>query len=195
MTLVILWVSWCKNKSFWQRFTCNNCNAIRKNISRIYGCINNPVLSELFLSNLFDLCIGHLILIEWDWKCRFEIIWTSTHKSFQSSLVSIIGATLLFWSHSWNNSIWRWFMYKRHSDRCLSRSKVCHSIYSWRLVEKSWWNERHHWEINKVFFVNFYKNYLNDFYDHAKLILRPRVKHSLRTKITVTILSHSPSQI
>ena len=93
MTLVILWVSWCKNKSFWQRFTCNNCNAVCKNISRIYGCINNPVLSELFISNLFDLCIGHLISIERDWKCRFEIIWTSKYKSFQSSLVSIIGAS------------------------------------------------------------------------------------------------------
>ena len=32
-----------------------------------------------------------------------------------------------------------------------------------------------------------YKNYLNDFCDHAKLIHRPRVKHSLRTKITMPI--------
>ena len=23
-SVVILWVSWCKNKSFWQSFTCNN---------------------------------------------------------------------------------------------------------------------------------------------------------------------------
>ena len=25
-SFVILWVSWCKNKSFWQRFTCKFCN-------------------------------------------------------------------------------------------------------------------------------------------------------------------------
>ena len=38
---VILWVNWCKNRSFWQRFTCTD-------VDLIEACTNRPILPPIF---------------------------------------------------------------------------------------------------------------------------------------------------
>ena len=40
-SVVILWVSWSKNKSFWQRFTCTD-------VDLIEACTNRPILPPIF---------------------------------------------------------------------------------------------------------------------------------------------------
>ena len=55
--LFILWVSWFKNKSFWQRFTCKSwrwhCQSIHLCIYQIYlhsGSAENSKLNQIFSS-------------------------------------------------------------------------------------------------------------------------------------------------
>ena len=45
-SVVILWVSWCKNKSFWQRFTCTRLNLY-------HGCFNF-ILAEIHCCLMFS---------------------------------------------------------------------------------------------------------------------------------------------
>jgi hypothetical protein len=103
-SVVILWVNWCKNKSFWQRFTCNE-----RFFSHVFFLFRRTFESKVFCSSplknilIYELelalCLtGWFSTITANPRCLF---WQKIHSWHFTALISQFNSTLISYLPRW----------------------------------------------------------------------------------------------